>query len=381
MGRRWFLLIGILIITGCSTIAPSPPSLPPLPAFTPALSIKTHWQIQLNEHTKASYVTLNPVYVDGNLFITTPDGTVAAIAAATGKILWRNSLKQTITTGAGVGSGLVVVSTTQAQLFALNEKTGLVIWKANLSNIALAIPVVTQDQVLVKTQDDHLYAFDAQSGKISWSYQQSVPDLVLRAGGSPQVDGNWVVAGFANGKFVVLDRRNGQVLWQDQLGSAFGISDIENMEDVDGTPLIKEGIVYVSAYQGQLIAMNLATKQILWQQPLSSDASLIADDQQIYAADTDGNLWAFDRDTGTVKWKQSALAGRQLTAPVLFGQQLVIGDAQGNLYWLGVDDARLLAHFVLDRAGISATPVVVNQAVCVFTNSNKLILLQTIPYS
>jgi outer membrane protein assembly factor BamB len=373
----WSLLIGIiLVITGCTTFTPSSPPLAPLPSFTPSWGIKTNWHIRLNGHAQTSYATLNPAYNNGNLFITTPDGIIAAVVANSGKILWRNKLQESITTGAGVGNGLVVIGTSQAQLFALDEKTGRVIWEANLSNIALATPVIAQNQVFVKTQDDRLYAFDIHSGKTLWIFQQSIPNLVLRAGGSPQVAGNWVIAGFANGNFVILDRRTGKIVWQNQLGTAFGVSDIENMEDIDDTPLIIDGVIYVAAYQGQLMAMSLATKQTLWQQPLSADTSITADNQQVYAADTDGNVWAFERDSGAVAWKQNALAGRQLTAPVLLGQRLVIADMQGNVYWLAVDDGHILARIVLDGQGISATPVVVNQAVGIYTNSSQLILVQ-----
>lgn len=49
-------------------------------------------------------------------------------------------------------------------------------------------------------------------------------------------------------------------------------------------------------------------------------------------------------DGGVTLWTQSDLLHRLLTSPVLYNGNLVVGDSEGYLHWINVEDGRFVAQ-------------------------------------
>jgi outer membrane protein assembly factor BamB len=82
-------------------------------------------------------------------------------------------------------------------------------------------------------------------------------------------------------------------------------------------------------------------------------------------ADADGNVWAYDRDTGASLWKQDQLKYRWLGSPAVQGKYVVVGDSEGYVHWLSLDEGKFVARERLGKKAIESAPLVVGDTVYV----------------
>jgi outer membrane protein assembly factor BamB len=80
-----------------------------------------------------------------------------------------------LSSGPGVGEGLVVVITADGYVVALAGDDGTERWRAYISGESLATPVVHEQWVVVQTVDNKLIALSAFDGSERWSVAQSTP--------------------------------------------------------------------------------------------------------------------------------------------------------------------------------------------------------------
>ena len=67
---------------------------------------------------------------------------------------------------------------------------------------------------------------------------------------------------------------------------------------------------------------------------------------------------ALDKASGSALWQQPALARRNLTSPVVQGDYAVVGDYDGYLHWLKLDNGELAARDRVGGNALRAAPVV-----------------------
>ncbi|MDQ8040057.1 MAG: hypothetical protein REH83_06595, partial [Rickettsiella sp.] len=104
--------------------------------------------------------------------------------------------------------------------------------------------------------------------------------------------------------------------------------------------------------------------------------------QNLYITDSEGGLWAFNRLTGRKIWHSRSLEHRGLTAPVIMGNTLVLGDKEGYLHWLAQIDGHPLARVLVhDNASFAAGPRMAYPLICVLTQQGGLSVwaLSTLP--
>jgi outer membrane protein assembly factor BamB len=64
------------------------------------------------------------------------------------------------------------------------------------------------------------------------------------------------------------------------------------------------------------------------------------------------------RRDGSTVWQQAGLMRRGLSAPVLHGGAVVVGDFDGYLHWMDRDTGRFVARARAGRDRIGTTPIV-----------------------
>ena len=78
---------------------------------------------------------------------------------------------------------------------------------------------------------------------------------------------------------------------------------------------------------------------------------------RIYLVDQNDRVMALTIDGGVTLWTQSDLLHRLLTSPVLYNGNLVVGDSEGYLHWINVEDGRFVAQQKVDSSGFQTEPV------------------------
>ena len=146
---------------------------------------------------------------------------------------------------------------------------------------------------------------------------------------------------------------------------------MERLVDIDADPIVRGNTVYLASYQGYIGALSLENGQFIWNKPASTFQNMAIDDNTLYMTDSNDIVWAFDRQTGFVKWKQISLKARGLTEPVLMGNRLVVGDKTGLVHLLSTQNGELIARTQLSGA-IDIAPAVSGNRVYVMTANGKL---------
>jgi len=183
---------------------------------------------------------------------------------------------------------------------------------------------------------------------------QVTPDELVNAGDNPE---NWVMHSgqYHSQRFSSLtqiDREN-----VDQLQLAW-VRQLPTLGQVQTTPLVVEGVMYLTTPENEVYALDAATGNIFWsyQHDLSDTLTLCCSKQsrgvaisgdRLYMTTMDAHLIALDTATGAEVWDKTIadhLAGYSMTAAPLIVNDLVITGTGGGEYgirgWVDAYDAR-----------------------------------------
>ena len=184
--------------------------------------------------------------------------------------------------------------------YAFDKRTGELLWISapggapkDTNYSALTIGIVNGQRILVGgNSDGHVYAMNARTGKPIWSFKMSKRGL----NATPVIDGNMVY--ISHGEDNIDNGEFGRVQCIDATGTG-DVTDTHSVWRVDGIKagytalLAKDGIVYVVADIGNMIAFDGKTGDQLWTQDLGTvgKGSPIWADGKIYATEVNGNVW------------------------------------------------------------------------------------------
>lgn len=370
--RRTLALLSVLALLGaCSKDkAAEPPA--ELVDVRETLSVDELWSTGVGGGGEKLRLALGLAAGDDVLYAASRGGSVRAIDAASGRTRWESETKAELAAGPAAGEGLVVVGTSSGTVIALEASDGRQRWRAKLSGEVLAAPLVAGGRVIVRTVDGRLRALEAADGKEAWMVEDLVPRLTLRGTSPPVRAGDTVICGFDTGRIMAVSIQSGDILWQAQVSTPRGRSELERLADIDAAVRVAGDEVYAIGYQGRIAMIALDSGQIWWARELSSYRDIGMDDSQLYVSTSDGDVFALRRRDGAVVWQQTGLKRRGLGAPVVHGGAVVVGDFDGYLHWLDRDTGRFVARERPGGSRFATTPVVIGDRLYVIDDGGKV---------
>ena len=368
-GRRFAAqvvgLACILALAGCSMLPwsgpekPKPAELPPNPAL---VGVRPAWTAKVG----AVNLSLSVNVSGGAVFVAASDGTVASIDAATGRDLWRTSVKAPLAAGVGSDGKLTAVVTAANELVALSGGTEA--WRQKLGAVSYTAPFVAGGRVFLLTADRAVSAFDGQTGRKLWTQQRPGEPLVLRHPGVMLAVGDTLVAGLS-GRMVGLNPLNGSVRWEAPLASPRGINDVERLVDLVGRVSRVGDVVCARAFQANVGCVDAARGTALWTKPANGAEGVHGDEQMVFGSEADGKVVAWRRDNGDRAWVNDRLQYRSVTAPLALGRSVIVGDNTGLVHMLSRENGALLNRLNTDGSPIVAAPVVAGNTLVVVTRN------------
>jgi len=354
---------------GCSLFSKEdkhPPA--ELKPITSTLSVRQAWKAGVG---KSGPYTLQPAVAEGNVYASSNGGKVKAFDGASGRVLWEAETDIDLTTGPGSDGNVTAVAGEKGVVYAF-DNSGKQIWKKQVNGEVLSTPLVGNGLVVVRTTDTRVLGLDAQSGDRRWIYQRSQAPLNLRAGMGMVFAGDGIVMGFPGGKLGVLAPANGVLRWESTISYPKGVSEIERLNDVTGTPMVLGRQVCATTFQGRVACLELSNGQPQWGRDFSSPTGLTQDETTLFASDDRSEVHAFDRQNGNERWKADQLLYRRLGMPSVVGRSVVMGDFEGYVHFLSRDDGQEVARMKTDGSAISAAPVLAGQTLVVQTRDGNL---------
>jgi outer membrane protein assembly factor BamB len=240
--------------------------------------------------------------IDGNA-----EEAVTALRASNGHLLWRLSANSE--NGALYGlsqevDGAVYLSTMSGSVYAVRATNGVVLWHVARVSLfkgppSVVVPMIANGIVYVLGQPDTgdmemLYALRASDGKTLWtaSLDRSPGPPAIQ----PQlVNGVLYLSGFAG--VTALRASDGAALWWHAGDQPFGPF------------IVGDGRVYVNS-SGGIYALNASTGALLWRQAIPNHSSemsnstpLLVADSHAYVSSEDGIVWGYNAIDGQALWR------------------------------------------------------------------------------
>jgi len=350
----------------------------PLVEFEPEFEPDILWRENTGDGVENTYADLSPWLQGERIFTVDHKGDVRSYQAKNGRSVWRQKLKVTVAAGVGGGAGKILIGTQQGEVIALDEHNGDILWRQRLTSEVLAPAKANESVVVVRTADGRVTGLSADEGKILWNYQRSVPLLSLRGVSAPEIIGDRALAGYDNGKLVALSLVDGKVIWEKSVSLPRGRTELERLVDIDADLKLVENTVYAAAYQGNLAALDIGTGNELWEREISSKVGFdVARGEAVYITDEDSYVWAIQDGTGDSLWRQTRLLRRNVTAPTIVGDYIVVGDLEGYIHWLARSDGRFVARQEITDEPITSQPIVADGILYVMSSDGRLTAIET----
>jgi outer membrane protein assembly factor BamB len=129
--------------------------------------------------------------------------------------------------------------------------------------------------------------------------------------------------------------------------------------EITSVPAFDNNEVCAAAFQGRVACFDAQRGTLVWSRDISSIAGLALGSRTVYVVDDRSVIHALDRASGASLWRQAALQLRNVGAPRIIGQALVVGDYQGFVHLLDPEDGSFMARIPTDGSAISieARPV------------------------
>ena len=342
-------LIGLfalgVLLSACANLEEKPHPHQAYLTSLPEAEVKVDWYTRIAEYGIDRFSRLSPVVAGDSVYVADKKGTVQRRSPDLGEPVWESQWNLNFSAGPEVVQGQVLLGTQNADLLALNAEDGKLIWRTKVSSEVITPPKRVADIVIVQTIDGRVVGLDAGNGKQVWTFSRQVPILTLRGNSPPLIVDDRVIIGLSSGKLVALSVADGKMLWESSVAIPRGRSELERVVDIDGMLLHDNGTLYVVSYQGRIAAVTIESGRILWTRDMSSYFGLSMSERYLFVSDADGKLWALDKENGATLWMQDKLQGLLNTTATIAGDRLVVGDIDGNLYWIMMADGGIASKY------------------------------------
>ena len=358
----WRRVLLVLLVAALSACASSTDALKPadLGANPALLGVRTAWSSKIAPVDFPLQVKV----VGHTVALAAADGAVLSLDARSGAVLWRTLVGAPIAAGVGSDGRFSAVVTRANELVALEADQ--VIWRAALTTQVFTAPLVAGERVFVLGADRSVAAFDARSGRKLWQQQRPGEALVLRQAGILTAVGNTLVAGLS-GRLVGMNPLNGNTVWDVALATPRGTNDIERLVDLVSGFSRQSNEICARAFQSTVGCVDTQRGTVIWKRAAAGAVGLQGDEQQVYGVESDGRVLAWRRSNGEPVWTSDRLRYRDLSAPLVLGRSVVLGDATGLVHFLSRADGTPLTRLATDGSPIRVTPVVAADTLVVVT--------------
>jgi len=378
--RQWFIpaLAALLLLNGCSWIKSwgdddEPDAPAKLVDFEATLKVGKVWSTDVGKGLDRAGRQIRPAYSSGSLYVADYKGLLTAIDAENGRKKWEIKTELPFTGGPGLSGNLLLMGTENGEVFAFDASTGTQLWSATVTSEVLSAPAVADGIVVVRCIDGRVFGLDEDTGQRLWIYDHSVPLLTLRGNSPLLLRAGVVFIGYDGGSVVALKLVDGVKMWEQTLVTAEGRTELERLSDIDGQMVFIASDLLVSSYKNRLASLAADSGRLLWFKDISSATGVSVDRINLTLSDKEGNLWLLDRRNGAESWKLDLLRNRGLTRPVFYGSFIAVGDAEGYLHWVRIDNGQFAAREKVGGDGFAGPPIVVGNTLYVMTRKGSLI--------
>ena len=332
----------------------------------------------------------SPVAAGGRVFTLDARADVAAVDAATGRLLWQVPLQPPDEEYGAIGGGLahegdVLYATTGfGEVAALDAESGRVLWRRNLGAPVRAPPTVGGGRVFAITVQNRTYALARDDGRPLWQHEGLPEDAGLMGAASAAVAGGIVVAPYSSGEVHALRADNGRAVWSDLLTRTGAAALHATFSSIAGAPVVVGDQVYAIGNAGRMAAMNLRTGARAWDRAIGGAQMPWVAGDFIYLVTSEADLVCLSRGDGRIRWVSplqryedpgSREGPIRWNGPLLAGDRLVLVSSDGRALTVSPYTGELLGTVPLP-GGVHTRPIVADRSLYVLTDDAELLAIR-----
>ncbi|MGH8795675.1 MAG: outer membrane protein assembly factor BamB [Caldimonas sp.] len=358
--------VTVLVLSGCSLFSADTRQKPKLlEPLTPQNVAAPAW----NQHIGAVKFPLTVATAGGAFTLGASDGTVLALAADTGRELWRTNVGAALSAGVGSDGRYTAVVTEAGDLVTL--EAGQVKWKKPLGTRVATAPLVAGERVFVLGVDRSVQAFDALDGRKLWTLQRPGDPLTLAQTGVLAPFKNTLIVG-QGPRLAGIDPLAGTVRWEVPVASPRGANEVERLADLIGPAARIGNALCARAFQAAVGCVDADRGTLTWAKNFGGTDAVGGDADYLFAADASDRMTAWKTDSGLVVWTSDALLYHRLSAPAALHDSVVYGDADGTLHWFSRAKGEAQLRLPTDGSAIDAPPVVSGDTLLAVTRNGGI---------
>ncbi len=245
--------------------------------------------------------------------------------------------------------------------------------KIQLKSEVVSPAIGIDNLVYVKLSDGDTVAIDYQKSSIEWIHQGRNIALSIKGTAAISYDYDNIYVARDDGNLISLSHDTGKLNWLVSISPRSGRNELESLRDIEMSPLIKDGALYVGSYQGNLISVDIISGNIIWVTPISIHANLGIDDSNIYASSKDGVIYAIDRYNGDKIWEAQFNKNKLFSQPTVLNNYLIAFSTDGDVIILDKSNGSVL-HFeeILDEITYQSNVFLINKLLYIVSKNGRL---------
>ncbi|MCA9530302.1 MAG: PQQ-like beta-propeller repeat protein [Myxococcales bacterium] len=382
-------------VTGCTTTGASSYGWlegrnPAYQRALPTGEVQVRWARDLDSiflHTslyKGLYVPVEPARAAlsatlDRIYVGTRAGTLYAFTSRRREV-FRYDAGAGIEAAPAVDSarGELYLADASGAVHALDAQTGKRLWRVDGVGGVGNAPVLTADAVYIVTENDRVVALSRKDGSALWTYRREPHAGFSVAGhaGLTLSEGR-LLTGFTDGVVAALDASDGSVLWETD--TSVDVPDrggvAARLVDVDTTPVVVGGSVYVASFDGGLYTLSFSNGTVEARDAARTGVTgITASRRWLILASAQTGLTVLDRADGKVYWARTLPAGAPTDAVVTRRGVVLVGQSRGSLIGFELDTGREVGR-IESGNGFAAAAVADGAVGAVLTNGGRLLVL------
>ena len=366
--KKYLSIITFLFVAGCSiTDIPSYLGLPNASSKIENNKIQARlaWSTDIGVSRDYKTGVLQPVFINGISYTIDNNGYISAIDLDTGNKLWAYDLDMDVSSGLGLHDDRLFFGTNDGMYYAfsiskimkpysildnldfiniLDDSTLKPDLEIQLKSEAASPAIGIDNLVFIKLDDGDTVAIDYIDKSIAWNYKGRNVSLSIKGSGAIASMNNNIYVPRDDGNLISLLASSGKLNWLVSISARSGRNELESLRDIEITPIIDNGILYIGSYQGNLIAVDIYTGSLLWSRPVSVMSNLSNDDQALYVSDYSGFIYGIDRYDGSIIWKYATSKNIVPTQTFVMDELVISFTTNGYIIILNKQDGELLTY-------------------------------------
>lgn len=352
-------------------------------------SLTQLWSASIGQGSgKRHRITADPVSDGARIYTLDSRARVSAFAPSGGQV-WSTDLvppgdgaNDAAGGGLAVADGRLFVSSGFGTLTALEAASGKVLWTQRLDAVGNASPTVAGNLVYVVGRDNRAWAVRTSDGKVDWAVSGTPDGSGIIGGGGVATDGRIAVIPYSSGEILAVLAQSGVRSWSAQLEGHRRGRAYARVDDI-ADPVLAGGTMYAATASGRLAAFNAGNGERLWTANEGALAPVVLAGGSVFLVSDNTELVRLDATTGERIWgvplpgfrEERPRRYRNVTAhygPLLAGGRILVASDDGVIRLFDPVSGALAGQVALP-GGAASNPIVVGGTLYVVTGNGQLV--------